>query len=68
MKYVCKNCNYNFHSEGAEECKFCGMGSVEEETAKELIDRAIEFYQKDQIEINNKIKETPGQIDMVSCC
>ena len=29
---------------------------IEEETAKELIERAKEYYQKDQIEINNKIK------------
>ena len=39
MKYVCKNCNYNFHSESTEECKFCGMNSIEEQkSAGELID------------------------------
>ena len=30
---------------------------IEEETAKELIDRANEFHQKDQQEISNKIKD-----------
>ena len=29
---------------------------IEEETAKELIERAKEFYQKDQEEISNKVK------------
>ena len=30
---------------------------IEEDTAKELIERAKEFYQKDQEEISNKIKD-----------
>ena len=30
---------------------------IEEETAKELIDRAKEFYQKDQEEISNRVKD-----------
>ena len=30
---------------------------IEDDTAKELIERADEFYQKDQEEINNKIKD-----------
>jgi len=30
---------------------------IEEDTAKELIERAEEFYKKDQMEINNKIKD-----------
>ena len=30
---------------------------IEEETAKELIDRAKEFYQKDQEEISKKVKD-----------
>ena len=29
---------------------------IEEDTAKELIDRAKEFYQKDQEEISNRVK------------
>ena len=39
---------------------------IEEETAKELIDRAIEFYQKDQIEINNKIKELGLESELIN--
>ena len=30
---------------------------IEDDTAKELIERADEFYQKDQEEINNRIKD-----------
>ena len=30
---------------------------IEDETAKELIERAKEFYQKDQEEISNRVKE-----------
>ena len=30
---------------------------IEEETAKELIERANEFYQKDQEEISNRVKD-----------
>ena len=38
-KYVCKNCNYNFSGENADECRFCGMESIEvEKSAKELLD------------------------------
>ncbi|MFH1359035.1 MAG: hypothetical protein ABIH37_04050 [archaeon] len=38
-KYVCKNCNYRFDSEDADECGFCGMKSIEvEKNAEELID------------------------------
>ena len=39
---------------------------IEEETAKELIDRAKEFYQKDQIEINNKIKELGLESELIN--
>jgi N utilization substance protein A len=30
---------------------------IEEDTAKELVERADEFYKKDQMEINNKIQD-----------
>ena len=37
--YSCKNCNYRFESERAEECKFCGMECIEKEkSAIELLD------------------------------
>jgi N utilization substance protein A len=39
---------------------------IEEETAKELIERAKEFYQKDQIEISNKIKELGLESELIS--
>ena len=39
---------------------------IEEETAKELIDRAKEFYQKDQIAINNKIKELGLESELIN--
>tara|TARA_Y100001968_G_scaffold332484_1_gene390828 strand:+ start:3128 stop:4681 length:1554 start_codon:yes stop_codon:yes gene_type:complete len=39
---------------------------IEEETAKELIERAQEFYQKDQIEINNKIKELGLESELIN--
>ncbi len=39
---------------------------IEEETAKELIERAEEFYQKDQIEINNKIKELGLESELIN--
>ena len=39
---------------------------IEEETAKELIERAKEFYQKDQIEINNKIKELGLESELIN--
>ena len=45
--------------EDIKDCKIENLTKIEgieEETAKELIDRANEFYQKDQEEISNKIK------------
>ena len=39
---------------------------IEEETAKELIERAKEFYQKDQIAINNKIKELGLESELIN--
>ena len=39
---------------------------IEEETAKELIERAEEFYQKDQIEINNKIKDLGLESELIN--
>ena len=39
VKYVCKNCNYNFYSSDADECRFCGMDTIViEQTADELLD------------------------------
>ncbi len=39
VKYICKNCNYNFSGENADECRFCGMESIEvEKSAGELLD------------------------------
>ena len=38
-RYVCKNCNYRFNSENANECGFCGMKDIEiEKNANELLD------------------------------
>ncbi len=38
-KYICKNCNYNFNAENADECRFCGMESIEvEKSAGDLLD------------------------------
>ena len=39
---------------------------IEEETAKELIERAKEFYQKDQIAINNKIIELGLESELIN--
>ena len=39
---------------------------IEEDTAKELIERAKEFYQKDQEEIGNKIKELGLDNDLIN--
>ena len=39
---------------------------IEEDTAKELIERAEEFYKKDQIEINNKIKDLGLESELIS--
>ena len=39
---------------------------IEEETAKELIERAKEFYQKDQIAINNKIIELGLERELIN--
>ena len=39
---------------------------IEEETAKELIDRAKEFYQKDQEEIANRIKDLGLENDLIN--
>ena len=39
---------------------------IEENTAKELIERAEEFYKKDQIEINNKIKDLGLESELIS--
>ena len=38
---------------------------IEEETAKELVQRAKEFYQKDQEEIQQKIKDLGIQADLI---
>jgi len=38
-KYVCKNCNYRFDGENQNECRFCGMESIEiEKSAGELLE------------------------------
>ena len=45
--------------EDIKDCKIENLAKIEgieEETAKELIDRANEFYQKDQEEISNRVK------------
>ena len=39
---------------------------IEEETAKELIERANEFYQKDQEEISNRIKSLGLENDLIN--
>ena len=39
---------------------------IEEETAKELIERAKEFYSKDQEEISNKIKDLGLENDLIN--
>ncbi len=39
---------------------------IEDETAKELVDRANEYYKKDQEEISNKIKELGLENDLIS--
>ena len=39
---------------------------IEEDTAKELIDRANEFYQKDQEEISNRIKDLGLDNDLIN--
>ena len=39
---------------------------IEEDTAKELIERAEEFYQKDQLEINNKIKDLGLETELIN--
>jgi len=39
---------------------------IENETAKELIERAEEFYQKDQEEISNKIKDLGLENDLIN--
>tara|TARA_B100001964_G_C13773963_1_gene397221 strand:- start:58 stop:573 length:516 start_codon:yes stop_codon:yes gene_type:complete len=38
---------------------------IEEGTAKELIERAEEFHQKDQMEINNKIKDLGLESELI---
>ena len=45
---------------------FIKIEGIEEDTAKELIERAKEFYQKDQIEINNKIKELGLESELIN--
>jgi len=39
---------------------------IEEDTAKELIERAEEFYKKDQMEINNKIKDLGVESELIN--
>ena len=39
---------------------------IEEETAKELIERAKEFYQKDQEEISKRIKDLGLENDLIN--
>ena len=39
---------------------------IEEDTAKELIERADEFYKKDQMEINNKIKDLGLENELIT--
>jgi len=39
---------------------------IEEDTAKELIQRAEEFYQKDQMEINNKIRDLGLESELIN--
>jgi len=44
---------------------FTKIEGIEEDTAKELIDRAKEFYKKDQEEINKKIKDLGLENDLI---
>ena len=44
--------------------KLAKIEGIEEETAKELVQRAKEFYQKDQEEIQQKIKDLGIQADL----
>ena len=39
---------------------------IEEDTAKELINRSKEFFEKDQLEIQNKIKELGLENDLIN--
>ena len=39
---------------------------IEEDTAKELIERAEEFHQKDQMEINNKIRDLGLESELIN--
>ena len=39
---------------------------IEEDTAKELIERADEYYKKDQMEINNKIKDLGLESELIN--
>lgn len=39
---------------------------IEEDTAKELINRSKEFFEKDQLEIQNKIKDLGLENDLIS--
>ena len=39
---------------------------IEEETAKELIERAIEFHKKNQEEIQKKIKDLGLETDLIN--
>ena len=39
---------------------------IEEDTAKELINRSKEFFDKDQLEIQNKIKELGLENDLIN--
>tara|TARA_B100000579_G_scaffold386831_1_gene358830 strand:- start:19 stop:1572 length:1554 start_codon:yes stop_codon:yes gene_type:complete len=39
---------------------------IEEDTAKELIERSDEFYKKDQMEINNKIKDLGLENELIN--
>ncbi len=42
------------------------IDGIEEDTAKELIERAEEFYKKDQMEINNKIKDLGLESELIN--
>ena len=42
------------------------ISSIEEETAKELIERAKEFYEKDQEEISKRIKDLGLENDLIN--
>ena len=45
---------------------FLKIEGIEEDTAKELIERAKEFYEKDQAEISNKIKDLGLENDLIN--